>query len=175
MSNRFYLLVWLREVKSRMESLLVQCSWLKSREILVSFTKTVLVGIPRRLLLSVWPSPGSSVTNPFASCTLFSSLSATLYGLPHSLHSPAVLFVAFLWFNLFRAFFVLGYEGQMGMRPNGDEPSSLGHWILILPVEHKMKSYFFYHLWVAWRLRVKQNMTWVGPKVKAHPCFYLGQ
>lgn len=75
---------------------------------------------------------------------------------PHPLHSPAVLSVAFLWLNslgLSLSWVVKAF--QMGM--------SLGCWILILPIQHKIKSYFFYYVWVAWHSRVRQ--TWVGPKL----------
>lgn len=107
-----------------MESLLVQYSWLQPTEILVSVTKTVSVQITRRLLLSLWPSPGSCVIN-FASCAFLSSPSTTLCGLPHLVLS----FTTFSHYTLLSiAFLSLTSSGlslPWGMKAEWDEPWAL--------------------------------------------------
>lgn len=155
-----------------MKSLLVQCSWLQWTEILVCVIKTVSVGITRSLLLSCGPAQ-VSVTS-FAISTFFSSPSATLCGLLHlvpcSLHFPTIpycpLFLCDLTSLGLFFFLALGYEGWMGM--------NLGHWIPIFPSQHKIKSYF-YHLWVAWCLRIGTGLDLSGPKGQRSTCLYLDQ
>lgn len=136
-----------------------------ANRILASVTKIVSVEITTRLLC--WCGPAQVPVINFASCTFFSSPSTPLCGLPHLvLPSTLPLHSLLYCLLLFCDLIYLGLSLSWVMKG-----MSLGHCILILPIQHKIKSYFFYCVWVTWWLRVRPGKTWVGPKVKAHPCF----